>query len=76
MASIDCIAVIDYTDSVVIISGALDMAVLTVRNLDENLKTQLRIKAAAEGCSMEEQVRRPRSRPASRACRKADERPP
>ena len=34
------------------------MAVLTVRNLDENLQTQLRIKAASNGCSMEEQVRR------------------
>jgi plasmid stability protein len=34
------------------------MAMLTVRNLDETLKSQLRIKAAQHGCSMEEEVRR------------------
>ena len=45
---IGCNAVIDYNDSIATISGALDMAVLTVRNLDEDLKTQLRIKAAAD----------------------------
>jgi plasmid stability protein len=31
---------------------------LTVRNLDEALKAQLRISAAKHGCSMEEEVRR------------------
>ena len=34
------------------------MAMLTVRNLDEQLKLKLRLKAATDGCSMEEEVRR------------------
>ena len=34
------------------------MAMLTVRNLDEGLNSQLRIRAAEDGCSMEEEVRR------------------
>ena len=34
------------------------MAMLTVPNIDEQLKTHLRIKAAEDGCSMEEEVRR------------------
>ena len=34
------------------------MAMLTIRNLDEALKKQLRIQAAEHGCSMEEEVRR------------------
>ena len=34
------------------------MAMLTVRNLDEAIKYQLRIKAAQHGCSMEEEARR------------------
>lgn len=34
------------------------MAMLTVRNLDEAIKSQLRIKAAQHDCSMEEEVRR------------------
>lgn len=34
------------------------MAMLTVRNLDESLKSQLRIRAAEDGCSMEEEVRK------------------
>lgn len=34
------------------------MAMLTVRNLDERLKSQLRVKAAQHGCSMEEEARR------------------
>ena len=34
------------------------MAMLTIRNLDESLKSQLRIRAAEHGCSMEEEVRR------------------
>lgn len=31
---------------------------LTIRNLDDSLKTQLRIRAAQHGLSMEEEVRR------------------
>ena len=34
------------------------MAMLTIRNLDDNLKAQLRIRAAQHSCSMEEEVRR------------------
>ena len=34
------------------------MAMLTIRNVDEDLKTQLRIRAARHGLSMEEEVRR------------------
>jgi plasmid stability protein len=33
------------------------MASLTVRNLDNNLKSQLRLRAAQHGCSMEAEVR-------------------
>lgn len=34
------------------------MAMLTVRNIDDDLKTRFRIKATEHGYSMEEQVRR------------------
>lgn len=34
------------------------MAMLTIRNIDDSLKTQLRIRAAQHGYSMEEEVRR------------------
>mgnify|MGYP003587316621 CR=1 FL=1 len=34
------------------------MAVLTIRNLDDSLKTALRVRAAQQGLSMEEEVRR------------------
>ena len=34
------------------------MAMLTVRNIEESIKTQLRINAAKHGCSMEEEARR------------------
>jgi len=33
------------------------MASLTIRNLDESLKTKLRLQAAQHGCSMEQEVR-------------------
>ena len=33
------------------------MATLTIRNLDEDIKTRLRVAAAFHGCSMEEEVR-------------------
>ena len=33
------------------------MASITIRNLDEDVKTRLRVRAAANGCSMEEEVR-------------------
>ena len=34
------------------------MARLTVRNIDDDLKSRLRLQAARHGCSMEEEVRR------------------
>ena len=34
------------------------MAMLTIRNIDTSLKTQIRIRAAEHGWSMEEEVRR------------------
>jgi plasmid stability protein len=34
------------------------MATLTIRNLDETIKQNLRISAAKHGCSMEEEARR------------------
>lgn len=34
------------------------MATLTIRNLDDTLKGRLRLRAAQDGCSMEEEVRR------------------
>ena len=34
------------------------MAMLTIRNLDDTLKGQLRLRAARHGCSMEEEARR------------------
>ncbi len=33
------------------------MATLTIRNLDEDLKARLRVRAARNGCSMEQEVR-------------------
>ncbi|MBI2799848.1 MAG: pantothenate metabolism flavoprotein [Gammaproteobacteria bacterium] len=33
------------------------MANLTIRNIDEELKTSLRVRAARNGCSMEQEVR-------------------
>ena len=34
------------------------MAFLTIRNLDEAIKAELRLQAARHGCSMEEEARR------------------
>jgi plasmid stability protein len=34
------------------------MAILTIRNLDETIKRNLRLEAARHGCSMEEEARR------------------
>ena len=34
------------------------MATITIRNIDESLKDSLRLSAARNGCSMEEEVRR------------------
>jgi plasmid stability protein len=34
------------------------MAMLTIRNIDDSVKKQLRVRAAEHGCSMEEEVRR------------------
>lgn len=34
------------------------MAVLTIRNIDDTIKADLRVRAAQHGCSMEEEARR------------------
>ncbi|WP_295393333.1 plasmid stabilization protein [uncultured Thiodictyon sp.] len=34
------------------------MAMITIRNIDDSLKSRLRIAAAQHGCSMEEEARR------------------
>ena len=39
-------------------SLSIFMASITIRNLDDQVKSQLRIAAARHGCSMEEEVRR------------------
>jgi plasmid stability protein len=56
ITSIDFIAVNDYNDSN--FSKEQSMAVLTVRNLDPDVKTRLRVQAAQQGIAMEEAVRR------------------
>lgn len=33
------------------------MANITIRNLDDDVRTQIRVRAAENGCSMEEEVR-------------------
>lgn len=43
------------------------MAVLTVRNLDPDVKTRLRVRAAEQGIAMEEAVRRILTRAANEA---------
>jgi antitoxin FitA len=53
--SIDVDAVIDYNE---VNEKESAMAVLTVRNLDPDVKTRLRILAAQQGVSTEEAVRR------------------
>ena len=49
-------AIIDYNDIIACTKGE-NMASLTIRNLDNNLKAQLRLRAAQHGCSMEAEVR-------------------
>lgn len=39
------------------VAGVPRMATLTIRNLDEDLKTRLRLQAASQGHSMEEEAR-------------------
>ena len=46
----------DYNDGIAITSGA-NMAALTIRNIDDEVKNRLRLQAAQHGCSMEQEVR-------------------
>ena len=65
---------IDYTDSIAV-NWSDAMATLTIRNLDEDTKARLRVRAARHGRSMEEEartllaaaVRAPSARPADLA---------
>lgn len=56
-----CIAfneVIDYTPTDVLLARLIRfMATITIRNLEDNLKRTLRVRAASHGRSMEEEVR-------------------
>ena len=55
----NCLAVapiIEYNDINEIIGG-VHMASITIRNLDESLKSKLRLQSAQHGCSMEAEVR-------------------
>ena len=54
MTSNDCIAGIDSIDC---IRYAGSMASLTIRKLDDSVKTKLRVRAAENGRSMEEEAR-------------------
>ena len=51
------ISFVDYNESVEIIDACAAMATLTIRNLDDDLKANLRVRAALHGQSMEEEVR-------------------
>ena len=39
------------------VAGYLSMAMLTIRNLEDEVKGRLRVRAAKHGCSMEEEAR-------------------
>jgi len=51
-------AFIEYNEYIIYNLEHLDMAMLTIRNIDDSLKKQIRIRAAEHGWSMEEEVRR------------------
>jgi plasmid stability protein len=53
---IDCIAIIDYNSSL-LQSRSAAMASITIRNLDDEIKQRLRVRAAEHGRSMEEEAR-------------------
>jgi plasmid stability protein len=52
---LDCSAIIAYFASHAILEAVV--ASITIRNLDEDLKRRLRMRAAEHGCSMEEEAR-------------------
>ncbi len=54
--NIAALAIIDYNDGIAITLGA-NMAALTIRNIDDEVKNRLRLQAAQHGCSMEQEVR-------------------
>ncbi len=53
---IDCTAIIDYNSSLPQPWNAA-MASITIRNLDDEIKQRLRVRAAENGRSMEEEAR-------------------
>jgi plasmid stability protein len=53
---IDCTAIIDYNSSM-LQSRSDAMASITIRNLDDDIKQRLRVRAAEHGRSMEEEAR-------------------
>jgi plasmid stability protein len=54
---IDFIAITNYTDCIEINYGALIMASITIRQLDESIKHKLRLQAVKNGRSMEAEAR-------------------
>ena len=53
---IDCTAIIDYNSSLLQPRSAA-IASITIRNLDDDIKQRLRVRAAEHGRSMEEEAR-------------------
>jgi len=52
----DFIDVVDY-DGSIFETGNIEMASITIRNLDDSIKSRLRMRAASHGRSMEEEAR-------------------
>ena len=51
---LDCNAIVEQTG---LERGGVKMASITIRHLDDDVKTQLRVRASANGRSMEEEAR-------------------
>ena len=56
MRHFDCIAIIAYIETLEL-SWNINVASITIRNLEDNVKTRLRVRAAEHRRSMEEEVR-------------------
>jgi plasmid stability protein len=51
------IPIFDYNAVIAVTTGGFPMATMTIRNLDDDLKARLRLRAARHGRSMEEEAR-------------------
>ena len=54
--ALDCIAIAAYIGASAVLWGTT-LASITIRNLDDEVKTRLRVRAAGNGRSMEEEAR-------------------